>query len=278
MNTFMKIYNFLLNNFKKIPLYLRGIAIFTIFLFISIIINAITKPKYYYGSEGNEYIVSDTIKNDDTTTIKKTLKSNLKISAPVAKIETNSKNNKNVKLPNALRNFWNDNVFGSQRAPVTIVDFSSYNCPYCITFQNNVFNQINENYIKQGKVRYVKKIIIQKNTLYAVMLPHCVSSEDTKYNIIKNLYEKVNIWLNLSNQKNELQTIAVNNGFSVDGFNNCINDSKLANELLQKQKTEIAELKVNSTPTLFINGKKYNGDLSYETLSKYIDNIMENMN
>ncbi len=290
MEILKKIYDFIYNSFAKIPIYLRGIVIFAIFVVVAILLNKITEPTYYYGNEDENYMMfnrsnnQNNLQNIEQTNDQKqeenivegSVKSNLKISAPIVKKDMYSRRRKKDDLPDSLKYFWNDNVFGSDSAPITIVEFSSYNCPYCITFQNEVLNLIKANYIDTGKVRYVKKIIIQKDTLFAVMLPYCVSSQNVKYNIISSLYKDTGLWLKSSKQKDELRNIAINNGFTKVSFERCISDSKLANTILKKQKTELAELNVNSTPTLFINGTRHKGDLSYENLSKIIDEEYNN--
>lgn len=277
--------DFVYKSFSKIPVYLRGLAIFAIFVLVSIAVNKYNEPEFYYDSnyDRDTYLILNnketSINNEDkntdnkkNTAIKGSLNSKTK-SAPNVRRDMYSlqKRKKNTsELPRSLRYFWNDNVFGSEDAPITIVEFSSYNCPYCISFQQNVLNKLKYNYIDTGKVRYVKKIIIQKDTLFGVMLPQCISSEDGKYNVIKTLYSNTGKWIKASNQKAALGQLVYEYGFTKDGIDNCFKDEKLANTLIKKQKDELNELRVISTPTLFIDGERQK-DLSYEALTKIID-------
>ncbi len=54
-----------------------------------------------------------------------------------------------------LVSFDDDYIKGDPKAPVTIVEFSDYQCPYCRKFHNEILPQIQEEYISKGKVRYI---------------------------------------------------------------------------------------------------------------------------
>ena len=56
-----------------------------------------------------------------------------------------------------------DYFFGSSNAPITIVEYSSYNCPHCLNLHNNTMASIKVNYIDKNKAKYIKRIFIQKN-------------------------------------------------------------------------------------------------------------------
>jgi hypothetical protein len=210
-------------------------------------------------------VIEETIEVDlDDNKVNGVVKENLNSSGNV----TFSRVNKRKKEP--LENFDNDYYFGKLSAPITIVEYSSYTCPNCIVFYDNTMNNLKSEYIDTGKVRYVKRMIVQKDTLLGVMLPYC-APEKNRYALVRELYASVNNWLSPSRQKSALEGIALRNGFTKETFEACIKDSKLGNELLKKQQRDIKDLKIMYTPTIFINEEKQSGAIPYDKLKERID-------
>lgn len=280
MEKIKKFGNFLLELFSNVPVYLRAIIIFAFLVLFSFVLGQINKREIYVeGTKTNNksYVILNHSTAEEVVITNGSLQSQAK-AQPIAKRNMyymKKKKKKEAELATPLRYFWNDNVFGSDDAPITIVEFSSFNCPYCISYQETVMNKIKDNYIDTGKVKYVKKIIIQKNTLFGVMLPQCASSNNAAYNVINELYKNTNKWINAKDQKKAIGELVYKYGFNAAGIESCFKNEKLANTLIDKQRNEIKELKVISTPTIFIDGERQSGNLSYEALSKVIDKKYE---
>ena len=96
--------------------------------------------------------------------------------------------------------------FGSRDAKGTIIEYSSYNCPHCISLHQNTMAKIKKDFIDTGKVKYVKNIFIQKNTMFAVLLPYC-ADRINRYSLVEDLYNNLNSWINSKNQTDELKKI-----------------------------------------------------------------------
>ena len=276
--------NRLVSIFSLIPIYLRGIAIFSFIFIISIIFKKMNTPEYFIGDGSDSYIVleenaihnvkkqnskivdknnlNENIEIDKKNNlIKGTVKENLKSSAPTIKtLKANKKQQKKEETSNSvyLKSFINDYVIGNPQAPVSIVEYSNFKCPHCISFHKENMEKIKANYIDTGKVKYIKRIIIQKDTLLGVMLPYCARKE-FKYSTMNDLFNNVDTWINSSTQSKRLKEIATRNGFNSITYESCIKDEKLAKKLLNKQNIELKELNIFSTPTIFINIKKYKG-------------------
>lgn len=272
--------SYIVKGFSRIPVYLRGIVIFVIIVLISLAFN-----KYYnisavnHGNYKPEVIKlrNDNIANEpanlnekvivdtENNVVKGEVKENAK-SAPSLRKSAD----KEVSSSALLSSFSSDFYFGKADAPVTIVEYSSFKCPYCIKFHEENMDKVKANYIDTGKVKYVKKIIIQKDTLLGVMLPYCTKNEN-RYSLLNDLYKNVDDWTVTSKQRKELESIAMRNGVNNVIFEACIKNEKLANDLLSKQNAEMSELKIYSIPTLFINGERTSGSISYKELSEKID-------
>lgn len=285
---------YIVDMFSKIPVYLRGLVIFFLIVFVSIVFNKLNTPSYFMDNgpgyvilkksvleDFDDYVNGDNKDdlnkkvevNQEDNSVKVTVKENLKSSAPKVNTPGRRKNEqRKEEASNSahLTSFINDYVIGEEDAPVSIVEYSSFKCPYCINFHKENMEKVKTNYIDAGKVKYVKRVIIQKDTLLGVMLPYCARPE-VKYAVMNDLFNNAGTWTKSSTQSKDLKEIALRNGFTNVSYSACIKDEKLANRLLNKQNIELKDLNIYSTPTIFINGERQKGNMSYEELSKKID-------
>jgi protein-disulfide isomerase len=168
-----------------------------------------------------------------------------------------------------------ENFFGDREAKIQIVEYARFDCPYCVKFHNENMKKIKKNYIDTGKVYYIMRLLIEEKTILASVLPSCINDEKEKYNFIEKLYLKNKEWIKLSppDQVEKLKEIwkeEVKTKSEKD-FENCIINTQIANLLLEKQRKEIAEFKISTTPTFVIDGKIYDrGYMKYEEFEKYL--------
>jgi len=287
-------FDFVVRIFSKIPVYLRGLVIFFILVFISVLFNRINTPDYIVDN-GPEYVIlKKPVANDSGNYIDANVKNDLNRKVEInenddsvrVRVEENLKSDSpSIKTPNRrngwgkgasvsdshyLTSFINDYVMGDKSAPVSVVEYSSFKCPYCVDFYQENMDKIKTNYIDTGKVKYVRRVVIQKDTLLGVMLLHC-AKDGYKYAIMNDLFNTANVWTKPSTQSKNLKEIALKNGFTADSYDACIKDEKLANRLLAKQELELKDLKIYSTPTIFIDGERQRGIMSYSEFSKKLD-------
>ncbi|MDD2839692.1 MAG: thioredoxin domain-containing protein [Rickettsiales bacterium] len=280
----MKIIEKIHNLFLFIPPYLRGLVVFVSFILISVLVNKIIGPVDYWDTEIGKQQKMEILKmanenkrdvensdlsekieiDDENNIVKGSVKEN-----------TKSKRNKKVEVFNDLKG---DFVFGSATAPVTIIDYSSYTCPHCKDFHFGTVSNLMKDYVNTGKVKYVKRMVIQQSSLLGVMLPYCINNNDNRYKLIGELYKKSNMWINDNGKEKELKEIALNNGFTEKSFYDCIRNKELAQGLINKQSAEMDEVNIFFTPTIFINGKMIGGNIAYNELSKKIDEILNTSN
>lgn len=274
-------FNYLIKIFAKIPIYLRGLVLFIIIVLISNLVNKYYSSSYStrsikykstYEEPGMQYKNNnDVITIDEkNNNVRGESNNNYLSNSPMPRI----REKKEANFDKLLTPQKNDYYFGQENALITIVEYSSFRCPYCIKFHEDNMENVKNDYIDTGKVRYIKRIIIQKDTLLGVMLSYCAKAEN-KYTLLNDLYRNTDKWVSSSNQKRELKEIALRNGFTDNTFDSCIRNSKLANELLEKQKNETGALKLYSTPTMFINGERESGAMPYKSFSKKINTELE---
>lgn len=177
--------------------------------------------------------------------------------------------------------FDDDPVKGKSDAPVTIVEFSDYQCPFCRRFHNEVLPRIEEEYISTGKVRYIFRdfpLSFHKKAVPAAIAANC-AGEQGKYWVMNDF---------LFNNPSKLDTESVLSsagelGLDNEKFRKCVkSDSYEAeiNEDFQKGR----EYGVKGTPSLFIGrtgtGKEMEatylrGLRPFESLKPVIDNLLQ---
>ena len=121
-------------------------------------------------------------------------------------------------------------VLGDPGAPVTIVEFAEFYCPYCAKFMWETFPQIEANYIETGKVRYVFRNwpVHGLIAIDAAVAGECAHDQDAFWAYSDEAFERVFPNRNLSNTQtlsmDELKDIAADIGLNMNAFNRCIDD------------------------------------------------------
>ena len=164
-------------------------------------------------------------------------------------------------------------VEGKADAPVTIVEYASVTCGHCAAFYNETLPSIREKYIKTGKARLVfREFAYDPRAQAGYMLARC-APEDRYFPMIQVLFEKQMEWAAASDALPPLKKIAAMAGLDDNAFEACLKNQSVLDEV--KSSFERGkEFGVTSTPTFFINGKKYEGELSVDDMSSVIDSFL----
>jgi protein-disulfide isomerase len=166
-----------------------------------------------------------------------------------------------------------DMVMGSEKAPVTIVEYASMTCPHCAHFEENTFPELKKKYIDTGKVRYIlREFPLDPLAAAAFMLARCAGEKDTGryYAMVDTLFRQQQQWV-VAKPLDPLLAIAKQAGFTKESFDACLANQKLLDDIQKVRQEAIDQFKVQSTPTFFINGTMHAGALSMDEISKLID-------
>jgi protein-disulfide isomerase len=158
-------------------------------------------------------------------------------------------------------------ALGSPNAPITIVEFSSMTCPHCAAFAENVFPMLQTRYIDTGKVRFVsREFPLEIKAAGASMLARCAAAGDaTRYfEAVTMLFKQQDDLIEHTTET--LKAVGGHFGMSGDAVEACVKDQKLLDKLSADQKFAYDRLKVDATPTFFINGMRVKGAMSFEEL------------
>ena len=166
-----------------------------------------------------------------------------------------------------------DRVLGKDDAPVTIIEYASMTCPHCAHFAETTYPELKKLYIDTGKVRFIfREFPLDPLAAGASMLARC-ADKDKFYPLIETLFQQQTKWA-VEKPIPQLMAIAKQAGMSEQTFNACLSDQKMLDAMQAEQKRATDKFGVNSTPTLFINGKKQVGGVSIEDLAKVIDPLL----
>ena len=163
---------------------------------------------------------------------------------------------------------------GNQNAKVTVKIFSSLTCPHCANFHKKIFQKLKKEMIDNDKVKYEHHgFPLDLAALNAEKVLGCVESEETKLNLLNDLYNNQDSWasgsdINSINEK--IFKISNNYGLNNDKNKRCLSDGDLEDEILNERINANKKYSIESTPTILINEKKYNGKHNYEDFKKEI--------
>ena len=167
-----------------------------------------------------------------------------------------------------------DRVLGKEDAPVTVVEYASMTCPHCAHFHEETYPELKKRYIDTGKVRFIfREYPLDMLAAAASMLARC-ADQDKFFPLIETLFQRQREWA-VQNPVPPLMAIAKQAGFTEQKFNECLSDQKLLDALEAERNRAATKFGVNSTPTIFVNGKMQRGGVSIDDLAKLIDPLLK---
>jgi len=163
-----------------------------------------------------------------------------------------------------------DHVLGRADAPVTIVEYASLTCPHCANFHKEVLPKLKKSYIETGKVRLIyRDFPLDRLALAGSMLARCFE-RDRFFPFIGILFSDQSRWARSADPMKSLGQIARLGGLNPKKFEACFKDKATQTSVLEQRLLGAKSFKINSTPTLFVNGRKFDGGLTFEQLKTVI--------
>lgn len=162
-------------------------------------------------------------------------------------------------------NVESDPFKGSESAPLTVVEYTDYQCPYCARHAQQVLPEILQNYVNTGKVRYVLRdfpLSIHKQAGKASEAAHCAGDQGKYWEMHDELFRNQRA-LNLDKLPGYAETI----GIDVATFNACLSSGKYAG-LVAKNLAAGRELGIRGTPSFVIGYTQADGEVTGEKMSR----------
>jgi len=164
---------------------------------------------------------------------------------------------------------------GDPNAPVTILEFSDFQCPYCGRFFNQVEPKIARQYIESGKVRfgYLHFAFLGQESLWAAEASECAADQDAFWEYHDKLFDSQNGENRGAFSKENLKQFAADLGLDTKAFNQCLEGGKYT-QYVQSQVNIGRQIGVQSTPTFLINGQAVIGAQPFEAFQQAIENSL----
>ena len=166
-------------------------------------------------------------------------------------------------------------ISGNENAKITIIAYESLTCSHCADFHNDVYPRLKKEYIDTGlaKIEF-RHFPLDIAAFNASKITQC--KKDQSLEILESLYSNQQAWIKGSTVEeinNSLKNFIKNQGFKVN-FEKCINDKEIEDFVLNDRIEGAKNFKINATPTIIINNKKFEKSLNYKNLKKFLEKMI----
>ena len=164
---------------------------------------------------------------------------------------------------------------GNKDAQIIIIAFESLTCSHCANFHKDVFPDLKKEFLDTGlaKIEF-RHFPLDIAAFNASKVSQCNNDGDS--NILNSLFANQKKWVkgnSIEEANKNLQKFLVSEGFNLD-FEKCINDKEIEDFVLNDRIDGVKKFKVNATPTIIINNKKFEKTLNYKNLKKSLEKLI----
>ncbi len=164
---------------------------------------------------------------------------------------------------------------GNIDAKIKIIIFESLTCSHCANFHKNVYPSLKENFIDKGHV-YIefKNFPLDMAAMNASKIAHC--RNDGKSEILHYLFDNQDKWVkgNTIEELNQnIKKFIDKSAFKLD-VENCLSNKEVEDHILEDRIEGAKKFKLEATPTLIINGEKFDNPTNYKKLKKFLEKLI----
>ena len=166
-------------------------------------------------------------------------------------------------------------VSGNENAKISIIAYESLTCSHCANFHKDVYPKLKKEYIDTGlaKIEF-RHFPLGAMAFNAAKIAQCEQSQSLE--ILESLYSGQQEWIKgntIEEAKNHLKKYLQKQGFNIN-FEKCINNKEIEDFVLNDRIEGTKNFKVNATPTIIINNKKFEKTLNYKNLKKSLEKLI----
>ena len=166
-------------------------------------------------------------------------------------------------------------ISGNDNAKITIIAYESLTCSHCADFHKNVYPQLKKEYIDTGlaKIEF-RHFPLDIAALNASKIAQC--KEDQGLEILDSLYSNQQSWVKgntIDKINDNLKKFVTDQGYKLN-FDKCINNKKIEDFILNDRIEGTKKFKINATPTIIINNKKFEKTLNYKNLKNSLEKLI----
>ena len=164
---------------------------------------------------------------------------------------------------------------GNEDAKITIIAFESLTCSHCANFHKNVYPKLKEEFLDKGiaKIEF-RHFPLDIAAFNASKVAQC--KNDGNPDILESLYLNQQKWVKgstVEEANKNLQLFLKSEGFNVD-FESCVSNKNIEEFVLNDRIDGAKNFKIQATPTIIINNKKFEKTLNYKNLKKALEKLI----
>lgn len=167
-------------------------------------------------------------------------------------------------------------TLGSPDAPVAIVEFADFQCPFCGRFYQTTAKDIMSTYVKTGKARFIYRdfAFLGEESNWAAQAARCAGDQGKYWQYHDYLFEHQKGENQGTFTKDHLKSFALELGLNAGNFNTCLDSEKHKQEV-ESDTAMGKKFGVSGTPTTFVNGKLVQGAVPFETVKLTIEEALK---
>ena len=167
---------------------------------------------------------------------------------------------------------------GSENAKITVRVFSSLTCPHCANFHEKIFENLKKEYIDTNKVKFEHHgFPLDLAALNAEKVLRSVKGKEKSFQFLGEIYKKQNQWAvgsDINKINDYIKKVGIDFGLSDTRMNEFIKNEKIQDEILNERIEAQKNYNISSTPTIYINKKKYEGTHDFKLFKKAIEKLL----
>ncbi len=164
---------------------------------------------------------------------------------------------------------------GNKDAKITIITYESLTCGHCADFHKNVYPQLKKEFIDTGLVKIeFRHFPLNMAALNASKIAQC--NNDGKSDLLHFLFSNQKKWAigeTVEAANKNLKKLLKDENIAID-FEKCTNNKNIEDYVLNDRIEGVKKFKINATPTIIINNKKFDKTLNYKNLKKSIEKLI----
>ena len=166
-------------------------------------------------------------------------------------------------------------VSGEIDAKITIIAYESLTCSHCASFHKDIYPQLKKDFLDTGlaKIEF-RHFPLDIAAFNAAKIAQCNYNQGLE--ILESLYSNQQEWVkgsSIEEVNDNLKNFIEKEGFKID-FEKCINNKNIEDFVLNDRVEGVKNFKINATPTIIINNKKFEKSLNYKNLKKILEKLI----
>jgi len=164
---------------------------------------------------------------------------------------------------------------GNKDAKITIITYESLTCGHCADFHKNIYPQLKKEFIDTGLVKIeFRHFPLDMAALNASKIAQC--NNNGKSDLLHFLFSNQKKWAigeTVEKANENLKKLLKDENILID-FEKCTNNKNIEDYILNDRIEAVKKFKINATPAIIINNKKFEKSLNYKNLKKSIEKLI----